>query len=68
MAELKTKPTDASVAKFFAAVKDPGVRADCLAIAAMMEAATKSKPRMYGSAIIGFGTRTIVYAGGREAE
>jgi len=68
MAEPKTKPTDASVAKFFAAIKDSQVRADCIAIAGMMAAATKSKPKMWGSAIIGFGTTTIVYAGGREAE
>jgi len=68
MAELKTRPTDASVAKFFAAIKSEEVRADCKAIAALMESATKSKPKMWGSAIIGFGTKTIVYSGGREAE
>lgn len=68
MADLKTKPTDASVAKFFAGIKNAEVRADCVAIAALMEAVTKSKPKMWGSAIIGFGTRTIVYSGGREAD
>ena len=68
MAEPKTKPTDASVAKVFAAIKSEEVRADCKAIAALMESATRSKPKMWGSAIIGFGTKTIIYSGGREAE
>src|SRR2546425_6149623 len=33
-----------------------------------MEAATGSKPVMWGANIVGFGTRKIKYAGGREAE
>jgi hypothetical protein len=68
MAEIKTKLTGAPVAKFIAAIKDARVRDDCKAIVKLMEGATKAKGRMWGSAIVGFGTRTIVYAGGREAE
>ena len=68
MAELKTKVNDASVAKFFAAIKDARVRDDCRTIASIMEAATKAKPRMWGSSIVGFGTTTVTYADGRETE
>ncbi len=68
MAEPKTKLNDASVAKFIKGVKDEQVRADCNALIALMEAATKDKARMWGSAIVGFGLKKIVYAGGREAD
>ena len=37
-------------------------------IASMMEDATKQKGVMWGSSIAGFGTTTIKYAGGREAD
>jgi hypothetical protein len=33
-----------------------------------MKQATRANPKMWGSGIVGFGTRTIKYAGGREAE
>jgi hypothetical protein len=66
MAELKTKVNDASVAKFIKGVKDEQVRDDCNAIIALMEAATKDKARMWGSAIVGFGLKKVVYANGKE--
>ena len=56
MAELKTKKTNASVSKFIGAIDDEQRRKDCKAIAAMMRQATKSKPAMWGSSIVGFGT------------
>ena len=55
MAELKTKATDASVSKFISAIGDERRRKDCKAIAAMMQKATKSKPKMWGPSIVGFG-------------
>jgi hypothetical protein len=55
MAELKTRPTKASVAKFIGDVADPQMRADCKRVAAMMEKATGAKAEMWGSGIIGFG-------------
>ena len=51
----KTLPTDASVAKFIAALDAPR-RADCTAIAAMMEKAAGEAPRLWGSSIVGFGS------------
>lgn len=68
MAEPKTKPTDQSVASFIKKITDPQTREDCLAIAKLMKEATHSEPRMWGSAIVGFGTRRIQYAGGREGD
>jgi hypothetical protein len=68
MAELKTKVNKASVAKFLGAIKDEQKRKDCSVICAMMEKATKSKPEMWGTSIIGFGRRTYTYANGKEGE
>jgi hypothetical protein len=68
MAEAKTKPTDQSVASFIKKIPDPQTREDCFAIAKLMKEATRSEPRMWGSSIVGFGTRRIQYAGGREGD
>ena len=68
MAELKTKLNTASVAKFLGTIKDAQKRRDCSLISTMMEKATKSKPEMWGTAIVGFGRRKYTYANGKEAE
>ena len=63
---MKTKPTATSPAAFFAALRDEDVRRDCRVVAGLMADATKSKAKMWGSNIVGFGDRTINYADGRE--
>jgi len=68
MAELKTKRNDASVDDFLNAIKDEQVRKDCRAIADIMQKATKAKPQMWGSAIVGFGNRRYKYESGREID
>jgi hypothetical protein len=68
MAELKTKRNDASVDDFLNAIKDEQVRTDCRVIADIMLKATKAKPQMWGSAIVGFGSRRYKYASGREID
>ena len=68
MAELKTRQNDASVTAFLAAIADPGLRADARKIAAMMRAATGSRPRMWGASIVGYGSYHYVYASGREGD
>ena len=68
MAELKTKVNTASVAKFLSTIKDQEKRKDCSLISQMMEKATKSKPEMWGTAIVGFGRMTYTYASGKEGE
>lgn len=68
MAELKTKVNKASVTKFLRAIEDPQKRADCISISKMMEKASKAKPEMWGTSIVGFGRRTYTYANGKEGE
>ena len=55
MAELKTKPTDASVQTFLDSVTDDQKRQDSLALVELMRAATEAEPKMWGSSIVGFG-------------
>jgi hypothetical protein len=68
MADNKTKPTKASVAAFLGDVKDPVRRVDARAVAALREAATGEKPKMWGPTIVGFGTCHYVYESGREGD
>ena len=55
MAEIKTKPTSASVDDFINAVKDEQKRKDSFVILEMMKKAIGEEPKMWGSSIIGFG-------------
>ena len=64
MAELKTKVSDASVAKFLSQQHDAR-RADCERVLALMEKITKSPAKMWGAAIVGFGSYTYEYESGR---
>lgn len=68
MAEPKTKVNKASVAAFLSAIPDEQVRRDCRAIAEIMKTAAKAPAEMWGTAIVGFGRQTTVYADGREAD
>ena len=68
MAELKTKKTEASVEDFLNGIADEQTRNDCFEISKIMEKATKSAPKMWGSSIIGFGTQHLKYASGRELD
>jgi hypothetical protein len=56
------------VEKFLSTIKDVEKREDCSIISKMMEKATKSKPEMWGTAIVGFGRIKYTYANGKEAE
>jgi len=55
VAEVKTKATRASVAQFIDAIPEDQRRKDCKALVAMMQKATKAKPKMWGPSIVGFG-------------
>ena len=68
MAELKTKQTDESVVEFLNGIPDAQRRADCFAIAKLMEEVTGHKPRMWGPSIVGFGSYHYKYATGREGD
>ena len=68
MPEPKTKRTDNSVRDFLASIADQRIRDDCQVVARMMERATKKKPKLWGNNIVGFGTYTMRYANGKEAQ
>jgi uncharacterized protein DUF1801 len=68
MAELKTKPTAESVKEFINKIPDEERRADCFAVAKIMEEITDEKPKMWGPSIVGFGTYHYKYASGREGD
>ena len=67
-AQNKTRATDASVAAYLAAIDDPARRADCEALAALMQTVTRQPPAMWGTAIVGFGSYHYVYDSGREGD
>jgi Domain of unknown function (DU1801) len=68
MAGNKTKPTESNPRTFLAAIPDPVRRKDCESLLALMKRATKRSPKMWGSAIVGFGTRRYSLAGGKVGE
>jgi hypothetical protein len=68
MPENKTKQTEASVKKFLDSVPDEQKRADALAILEMMRRATRLEAKMWGTAIVGFGSVHFKYDSGREGD
>jgi hypothetical protein len=55
MAELKTKPTTTSALDFIKKVPEKGKRKDSLALLKIFKEATGQAPRMWGTAIVGYG-------------
>lgn len=55
VAVIKTKVNAASVEDFLNAIAEEQKRKDSFIILGMMEKATKEKPKMWGSSMIGFG-------------
>src|SRR2546430_17677998 len=68
MAENKTKPTRLSVAAFIDALTDPARRTDAKALLKLMQSAAGEKPKMWGPAIVGFGSYHYKYESGREGD
>ena len=68
MAENKTKQTEASVEAYLAAIADESRRKDCVALAKLMARASKEKPKMWGTSIVGFGSYHYKYESGREGD
>lgn len=63
----KTQKTDASVEEFLAGI--PGARgADARSLKELIAGATGLEPAMWGSSIVGFGDRHLVYESGRELD
>ena len=69
LVEIKTKQTTSSVDDFINSIPDEQKRKDCYVILKLMEKATKEKPKMWGSSMIGFGNvRYKSPASGREVD
>ncbi len=66
--EIKTKKTNASVSKFIDAVEDEGKREDAYTVLKLMQKITKEEPKMWGAAIVGFGTYQYKYASGQQGD
>ena len=57
LAVIKTKETNSSIEDFINSVKDEGKRKDSFTILKLMQKASKEKPKMWRSSIIGFGNK-----------
>jgi hypothetical protein len=68
MAEMKTTKNNKSVDAFLNTIKDEQKRKDAFTILELMKKATKSEPKMWGTAIIGLGEHSYKLASGKENE
>jgi len=68
MAEAKTKPTEQSVESFLEKIADENLRDDCQKLIAIMKKITGSKPKMWGTSIVGFGKYHYTYDSGHEGD
>ena len=68
MYTLKTQITDASVTAFLDAIEPESKRDDAYRILDIMRDASGQEPKMWGTAIIGFGRYHYKYASGHEGD
>jgi hypothetical protein len=68
VAENKTKQTDQSVQTFLDTVEDSKKREDCMTLVQLMQDVSGQPAKMWGSAIIGFGSYHYKYESGREGD
>ena len=69
LAKIKTQENSSSVEDFINKVSDEQKRKDSFVLLKLMEKATKEKPKMWGSSMIGFGNvRYKSPASGREVD
>jgi hypothetical protein len=68
VAELKTKANDGDVDAFLASIPDPDRRDDARAVCDLLGRVTGEPAVMWGSSIVGFGARHLVYDSGRELD
>ena len=67
-ANNKTTENSASVAAFINSIDNERRRKDAKSVLAMMKRVTKLKAKMWGDAIVGFGTYHYKYESGREGD
>ncbi len=66
--EIKTSENDASVEDFLNAVEDEQRRADSLLALEIFKKITGEPPKMWGTAIVGFGNRKVYRSDGGELD
>jgi hypothetical protein len=68
MAENKTKPTKVSPSAFIKQVPDERRQKDARELVALMRTITGHPPKMWGPAIVGFGSYHYRYESGRQGD
>ena len=68
MSENKTKPNRQSVASFIGSLEPLDRRRDCRTVLRLMQEATRVKPKMWGTSVVGFGAYHYKYDSGRQGE
>lgn len=68
MAELKTRPTKASVKAFMDSIDDPQRKSDAKKVAAMMRRVTGKRAKLWGPSIVGYGRYRYSNTAGRDFE
>lgn len=68
MADLKTKPTNASVNDYIDLRANEEQKADCRTLMAMFKKITKHQSKMWGPSIVGYGSYRYTYESGRSGE
>ena len=68
MAKNKTTKTEGSVSDYLNTVTDETKRADCFKIIELIEEQTGLPPKMWGPAIVGFGSYHYKYDSGHEGD
>lgn len=68
MADNKTKPTDADVTAFIAAIDNERRRCDAQTLIDLMNRVTGFKPRLWGDSIVGYGHYRYKYKSGHGGE
>lgn len=66
--EPKTRETDASVEDFLNSIENPERRADGSRVLEMFNRLTGLEPKMWGPAIVGYGSYEITYSDGRKLD
>ena len=67
-AKNKTQLTEASIDGFLDTIADEQQRTDSRKVVEIMQRATGEAPKMWGSAIVGFGMQHLKYESGREMD
>ena len=68
MADIKTKPTSASVADYIRSRANAEQKADCRMLMAIFKRVTACQPKMWGPSIVGYGSYRYTYESGRSGD